>query len=796
MTYSIKAQLTFQKSYGLPDRSSEANDVLEIPGGFLIAGGAFHPVTSWDGLLMQLNTSGNVVWEKTYDLDGIEKFKSIISASDGGYILLGESQTEADIWVLKVDATGNIDWQFRISQPNGGLTGTRLVSVPDGFVLSGTTGANNGLSFGYLARVGANAQITWARTYQTASNNILTLGALTDSLWYASGIVGNNASIIAVDPLSGGLQKSINFSAQGAKTLDYMVPTPDGNFILYGWANPFWPVNFSYSPWIQKISPAGEVIWSNIYHVEGQSNLNGPLIAIPGGGYLVCAGSGSNAPTQDAFLMKISEEGSVSWCHPYGNPNRHDWFLKALPTSDGGFIAVGLTGTPIPGRSNIYVVKLNANGQLLDCCQENIAVSLENFSTSPLDITFTPGPFYPKSPATGVSAVGNSPAQTMLCTHPVPVLEVQQSLCPGQTTLLNGEVYTAPDTVLVPIPGVAGDCDTLATYYLLDANAGQPNLMQFQCPANITLTLPAGASSQQVDYDLPIASTNCTCDGLVVSHLSGGLSGSLFPVGNHQICWRATDACGNDKSCCLNITINEDTSPCDEKSSGCFTWELLDRAITATDEVAYRFRLTNHCASGLKYAWFEVPSGFSALEPPQNSLYATTPIRQYQVRNPNFSPFYGVRFQALSSGLQSGQSEIFRVVLPKQCSPDYLLAAAKLENGVYAEAHLNSSDCPLGQEKNSTSRHVVTLEQPTRFSVSPNPASGATNLEFELNVAGLVLAEFRDLQGKVVKKEALGAFEEGHHRRGVSTNELPTGIYILSLQGPLERRYVKLAVQH
>jgi hypothetical protein len=198
----------------------------------------------------------------------------------------------------------------------------------------------------------------------------------------------------------------------------------------------------------------------------------------------------------------------------------------------------------------------------------------------------------------------------------------------------------------------------------------------------------------------------------------------------------------------------------------------------------------------LKYAWFEVPSGFSALEPPQNSLYATTPIRQYQVRNPNFSPFYGVRFQALSSGLQSGQSEIFRVVLPKQCSPDYLLAAAKLENGVYAEAHLNSSDCPLGQEKNSTSRHVVTLEQPTRFSVSPNPASGATNLEFELNVAGLVLAEFRDLQGKVVKKEALGAFEEGHHRRGVSTNELPTGIYILSLQGPLERRYVKLAVQH
>lgn len=733
---TANAQITFQKSYGLPDLSSEAYDVLEIPGGYLLAGRAQHPATGFDGLLMQLDVNGNVVWEKTYDLEGVEKFKSVIASNDGGFVVLGESQTSADLWVLQVDANGNIQWQFRIDRPNGGSSGNRIMSAPGGFVLSGTTGPNNGISHGYLARIGGNNQMVWATTYQTSFDNLLTLGLLTDSLWYASGIVGQDASVIGVNPVNGALEKNMNFSAPGAETLNYIAASPDGNFIASGLNQPDWPLSASYAPWVQKMTPSGQVLWSYNYFIQGQTNVSGPLIAIPTGGYLVCPGSGTNAPTQDAFLMKIAEDGQVAWCHRYGNPNKHDWFLNVLPTSDGGFIAVGLTGATIPGRSNIYVVKLNAEGALEGCCHENIPVTVENFVTNPFNNTFTPGPFFNRSAATGVTSPGNNPAQIMLCSDTAPVIDVQ-------------------------------------------------------CPANQVQILPSGASTVQVDYAQPTAFTNCTCDGLVVENLSGGISGSSFALGSHEVCWQASDACGNTQSCCFQITITEAANACDEKSSACFTWELLDRTQTASDEVAYRFRVTNHCASALKYAWFELLSGVSAVEPPQNSVYAPTPARQYQVRNPHFSPFFSVRFQALSTALHSGQSEIFRVVLPKQSQPDYLLAAAKLENGSYAEAHLNTFGCPIGQERSGLDRSRGFAE----LILWPNPARDAAWLDFTLQEPGMVSLELRDMQGVPVNPEIVKTLDAGQHRQLLEFNHLPAGIYLIVLQSQGNRTYRKVIVQ-
>ncbi|HAD14544.1 MAG TPA: hypothetical protein DCF33_19135, partial [Saprospirales bacterium] len=407
-----------------------------------------------------------------------------------------------------------------------------------------------------------------------------------------------------------------------------------------------------------------------------------------------------------------------------------------LPTSDGGFIAVGLTGAAIPGRTNVYVVKLNAEGALEGCCHENTPVTLEDVATNSFNNTFTPGPFFNRSAATGVAAAANNPAQIMLCSDPVPAVEVQ-------------------------------------------------------CPANLMQILPSGASTVQVDYAQPTAITNCTCDGLVVGNLSGGLSGSLFALGSHEVCWQASDACGNAKSCCFQITITEAANACDEKSSACFTWELLDRTLTAGDEVAYRFRVTNHCASALKYAWFELPSGVSAPEPPQNSVYTSTPARQYQVRNPHFSPFYSVRFQALSPALHSGQSEIFRVVLPKQSQPDYLLAAAKLENGSYAEAHLNTFGCPIGQQRSGADRSAGVAE----VILSPNPARDAAWLDFTLQEPATVSLELWDMQGIPVKMEITRALDVGQHRQMLELDQLPAGIYLIVLQSQGNRTFRKIVVQ-
>ncbi|MDX1912247.1 MAG: HYR domain-containing protein [Saprospiraceae bacterium] len=715
----------------MPDLSSEARDIVEIQDGFVLAGRAVHSVTGSDGLIMQLDVTGNVVWEKTYDLDGDEIFKSIVAAGDGGFVVIGESQPSANIWVLKVDAIGNILWQFQIDRPNGGSTANRVLAVPGGFILSGLSGSNNGVSGSYLARINTSGQILWERTYETPVNNIMTIGHITDSLWYVSGGVGLNASFMAVDPQTGTVEQSIEFAAPGSEILNDMVPTPDGNLILSGLVQPFWPNNAIYVPWLKKISPAGAEIWSNAFYIQGEENMSGPVVPLPTGGYLVCPVSGSNAPSIDAYLMKLDEGGQVIWCRSYGKPNDYDWFNKGLPTSDGGIIAAGVTSAAVPGRTNIFVIKLNAEGTLNDCCNSQTNVVVENFLNSSTQSVITAGSFFPETPAFGVADFGNNPEQAVWCNHPLPGLQIQYSLCPGETILLNGQEYAAPDTLITNVPGASGDCDTVVTYYLLDETLGQSSQIQMQCPPDIVSVLVPGASSVSVDYTMPVATTDCTCGGLILENLSGGVSGSSFPLGSHPVCWQAEDACGNSSACCFTVTVEEEGGFCDSKTNTCLTWELLDRRRTTSDEVAYRIRITNQCSSKLKFAYMGTPSGILPLEPIHNSIYETSASREYLVRNPNFSPFYGLRFLTLTEGIHDGESDVFRMVLPIQTSPDYLHVAAKLDNGTYLEAHLNTFDCPIGDEKNSVERVAITLSDANRISLSPNPLIAGKPLQIE-----------------------------------------------------------------
>jgi PKD repeat protein len=63
--------------------------------------------------LMELDTSGNVVWQKTYDTDGTDNAFSIQKAGEDGYIVAGSTRSfthsyKPDFFIMKVDAEGNI----------------------------------------------------------------------------------------------------------------------------------------------------------------------------------------------------------------------------------------------------------------------------------------------------------------------------------------------------------------------------------------------------------------------------------------------------------------------------------------------------------------------------------------------------------------------------------------------------------------------------------------------------------------------------------------------------------------
>ena len=65
-----------------------------------------------------------IQWEKSFGGTGYESARDIVQTSDGGYMVFGETNSTdggviagfggtKDIWLLKLDATGNLEWQKR-----------------------------------------------------------------------------------------------------------------------------------------------------------------------------------------------------------------------------------------------------------------------------------------------------------------------------------------------------------------------------------------------------------------------------------------------------------------------------------------------------------------------------------------------------------------------------------------------------------------------------------------------------------------------------------------------------------
>jgi hypothetical protein len=90
-------------------------------GGYILAGDAGDPVVRFGIHVLKLDSSGDIVWQKTYeesDWDDLDYFSSIHQTSDGGYIVAGDvvnnagyKDSSSDFWVLKLDNNGDVMWR-------------------------------------------------------------------------------------------------------------------------------------------------------------------------------------------------------------------------------------------------------------------------------------------------------------------------------------------------------------------------------------------------------------------------------------------------------------------------------------------------------------------------------------------------------------------------------------------------------------------------------------------------------------------------------------------------------------
>ena len=183
----------------------------------------------------------------------------------------------------------------------------------------------------------------------------------------------------------------------------------------------------------------------------------------------------------------------------------------------------------------------------------------------------------------------------------------------------------------------------------------------------------------------------------------------------------------------LALSLFPVLTACDTKTSDCVKFDLLNIAKDSSGNKIYRIRVTNNCTDKLDYVAFQIPNGVLAVGP-ASSPYASISGRLYIQRNPNYAPFYSVRFKDLSTdGIANGQSDVFEYTLPTTANPSYLHVAART-GSTLRETYLNVYNCSVGVVSSSppptesnglVDRKEDILEDKTGIlRLYPNPTEG------------------------------------------------------------------------
>jgi len=545
------------------------------------------------------------------------------------------------------------------------------------------------------------------------------------------------------------------------------------------------------SVWLQKTSPNGDLIWLKKIEINDPAEDQFVPLGLvrTNDGYAVGIQTFSDSIDLHSYIVvKTDKNGDLLWA-------------KKVPKVGGTFTIsphqLGARGNEVCFTTNLHQQVFNFTGMVLGKFDKhgNLGEPCSIVENSSVSITAQVGNLIPGfvqfsggigafDPLATAPSVPGSTLQNTACSRCLPPCDsiaVQQIIefYPGDTITLGGTDYAQSDTVTLTLTTDEG-CDSVVTYILRLVVTE----VDFVCPPDQTVSIPAGQSSVSVSYPQPAAATDCPDPGLVLTRLQGPASGALFPEGTTLVCYEAANQCGIRDTCCFTVTAQKtaDETACDVKipPGSCIKYELLGIRLDALGRPRYRMRLTNTCASPLRFAYFQLPNGMTAKAPLEGATYTAPGGNTYLVRNPNAAPFHSIRFKPVSGTLNNGKSDIFEYTLPKQAQPAFILVSAKLEDGSSSEAHINTFSCPVQpyvasvQEPSVQERHAGAA---ALVSVRPNPTSG------------MLFVEITGVQNQSARIQVLNAqgqlVLEGEHSPGRALQlpvGLANGLYFLLVQ--------------
>jgi hypothetical protein len=304
------------KTYGGIDNDYGKSIKQTLDGGYILVG-----VTESFGVgvkdiwVLKLDSNGNISWQKTYGGSYIDEIfintdDAIQQTSDGGYIVTCRTYSfgigKSNIWVLKLNSKGSIEWQKAYGGSESEISYSIQQTSDGGYVVAGSTYSFGGEDSDLLVlKLNNNGSIEWQKA------------------------IGNDRT-----------NKGVSIRN-----------TIDGGYIVAGYTYPFDGLYPDF--WVLKLDNNANISWQKTYGGSGIDEANS-IQQTTDGGYIV-AGWTTSFGDADFWVLKLDSNGDIVWQKTYDGR----FCYSIQKTFDGGYIAAG-----IYNWDDILVLRLNSNGDV------------------------------------------------------------------------------------------------------------------------------------------------------------------------------------------------------------------------------------------------------------------------------------------------------------------------------------------------------------------------------------------------------------------------------------------------
>jgi len=313
--------------------------------------------------LIRLAADGAVAWQHQFSPDqGVGR--ALAALPDGGFAIAGEIQrgpVEYQGYLLRTDAAGNPTAGAAFG-PRGVTGFTSLTVLGDGSPLAG--GAVNG--HGWLVQIDpkdARPRASWETTLPEV-DDVFGLAPLGDGFAMVARRERSTTSF--------GLTRAAAFHADHRVDWQVQLPTegrgepaalaalPGGGIAMVG--HHAASDRAKGQIWIAKLTGADRVAWQQTRGTPDEECRGRAIAALPDGGVVV-AGDALRDGARGLRLARIGPDGAMIWERALGDVTGQDVARGVAPTADGGFVVVGSTSRKGAGKTNVWILKLDADGR-------------------------------------------------------------------------------------------------------------------------------------------------------------------------------------------------------------------------------------------------------------------------------------------------------------------------------------------------------------------------------------------------------------------------------------------------